>query len=157
MSISAVKRYLRGVSSRPPSEPRPGIGEWPVWGDEPPELWFAQVASRPVPSAVPAAVPPAGPGAAAGPASPNLTLPGFIFGLLGACLCWVPLVGLGCGIFGAVLSLQARRAFPPGHRGRELPTVGLVLACIGIGVGVIASAVFTTVALDGLFNAAYGR
>jgi hypothetical protein len=63
---------------------------------------------------------------------------------------------LGCGIFGAVLSLQARRTFPPGDRGRDLPTVGLVLGCIGIAVGVIASAIFTTIALDGLFNAVYG-
>ena len=55
-----------------------------------------------------------------------------------------------------MLSLQARRAFPPGHRGRELPTVGLVFACIGIAVGVVASAIFTTIALDGLFNAVYG-
>ncbi len=154
MPIGAHTRYLRGVSSRPPAEPRPGIGEWPVWGDEPPELWFAQVASRPVPATAP--LPPGPRVAAAGPASPDLTLPGFVLGLIGACLCWVPLVGLGCGIFGAVLSLQARRAFPPGHRGRELPTVGLVFACIGIAVGVVASAIFTTIALDGLFNAVYG-
>lgn len=142
------------MSSRPPSEPRPGIGEWPAWGDEPPELWFAQVASTPLPAAAP--IPPAIRAAPTAPASPNLALPGFVLGLLGACLCWVPLVGLGCGIFGAVLSLQARRAVPPGHRGREMPTVGLVFACIGIAIGVIASAIFATIALDGLFNAVYG-
>jgi len=102
------------------------------------------------------ALPPGPAAAASGPASPNLALPGFILGLVGALLGWLPLVGLGCGIFGAVLSLEARRVFPRGDRRRELPTAGLVLACIGIGVGVISSAILTTIALDGLFNAVYG-
>lgn len=123
-------------------------------GDQPPELWFAQVASSPRAAGVPVA--PVAEAAAAGPASPNLTLPGFVLGLLSAFLGWVPLVGLGCGIVGTVLSLQARRAFPPGHRARVLPTAGLALGCVGIAVGVISSAIFTTIALDGLFNAVYG-
>lgn len=142
------------MSSRPPSEPRPGIGEWPVWGDEPPELWFAQVHSRPVP----AGAGPLPPAVAAVPSrrSPNLALAGFVLGLVGALLGWIPLVGLGCGIFGAVLSLEARRVFPRGDQRRVLPTAGLVLGCIGIVGGVIASAIFATIALDGLFNAVYG-
>ncbi len=131
-----------------------------MWGDEPPELWFAQVASAPVAATgpVPAAaqLPAAASGIEVGAVSPDLGLPGLLLGLLGACLCWVPLIGLGCGIFGAVLSWQARGAFLPGDRRRGLPTVGLVLGCIGIGIGVIASAIFTTIALDGLFNAVYG-
>lgn len=137
----------------PPPPPRAGIGEWPAWGDEPPELWFRQVHSAPVPAA-PFRLPP-GPAPAARPKSSRIALAGFILGLLGACLSWVPLGGLGCGLFGAVLSLQARRATPPRHPGRALPTAGLVLGCIGTVFGVGATAIAATVALNALFNLVY--
>lgn len=132
--------------------PRPGIGEWPAWGDEPPELWFAPVPT--VPARPPASAPPAP--SVDGKARPGLAVPGFILALLGACFCWVPLLGLGSGLFGAVLSTQARRATPPGQRGRGLATVGLVLGCIGVAGGVLWSAIFATIALNRLFNVLYG-
>lgn len=142
------------MSARPPSEPRAGIGEWPVWGDEPPELRFRQIPSTPVHA--PAASLPPPPAADMGPQPPRLAVPGFILGLLGACLGWVPVAGLGCGLFGAVLSMQARRAIPPGHRGRVMPTAGLVLGCIGVAFGVFTSAIAVTIGLNALFGALYG-
>ncbi|MBO0747599.1 MAG: DUF4190 domain-containing protein [Acidimicrobiaceae bacterium] len=139
------------MNSRPPSEPHAGIGEWPLWGDEPPDLWFRQVGTPP--SGVRVVH---GPPAEATPASPRLALPGFILGLLGACLAWIPVGGLGCAVFGVVLSIQARRAIPPGYRGRELPTAGLVLGCIGVAFGTPTTVVLVTIALNALFSAAYG-
>lgn len=146
----------RGVVTHPPgAQPRAGIGEWPVWGDEPPELRFRQ--APPARTPVTAAGLPAWhvPVSGARPAASTMAVAGFILGLAGAFFSWLPVVGLGCALFGAVLSVQGRRLVAPGHPGRALPTAGLVLGCIGIVFGVAASAVFATVALNALLNAAY--
>lgn len=132
--------------------PRPGIGEWPVWGDEPPQLWMAPAPARPAPPGL--APPPLAP--APSRTSHRLALPGFLLALLGACFCWLPVIGLGSGLFGAVLSTQARRASPPGQSRRGLATVGLVLGCIGVAGGVLWSAIFVTIALQSLFTRLYG-
>ncbi len=138
--------------SHPPSQPRPGIGEWPVWGDEPPELRFRQIPSAPV-TRTWGRVPP---WTGTRPAPPRVGLTGFVLGLVGACLSWVPLAGLACALVGAVLSLQALRATPAGYPGRTLPTTGLVLGCIGMVFGVSTSAILATLALNALFTAIYG-
>lgn len=139
----------------PPTQPRAGIGEWPVWGDEPPELRFRQIPSGPASAGafgLPAWPAPRG---GARPAAAPMAVAGFVLGLVGAFFSWVPLVGLGCALFGAVLSMQARRLVAPGYQGRAMPTAGLVLGCIGLVFGVSASAIFATVALNALLSAAY--
>lgn len=136
----------------PPPQPRAGIGEWPVWGDEPPELRFRPISAARLPTA-PVPWPAAATGAR--PAPPGMALAGFILGLLGACFSWVPLVGLASSLFGAVLSTQARRVLAPGGRGRTLSTAGLVLGCVGVVFSVSSSAIFATIALNALFNAVY--
>lgn len=144
------------MTNPPPSPPRAGLGEWPVWGDEPPELWFGHVPSGPLPPNVAGLPRWPPPSPVARPSASPLAVTGFILGLLGACLSWVPLVGLGSALFGAVLSMHARRLVAPGHQGQALPTAGLILGCIGIAFGVSASAIFATVALNALLSAAYG-
>lgn len=144
------------MSVPPRSQPRAGIGEWPVWGAEPPELWFGQIPPAPLPAAAGGHRAHPAPGPGARPASSSMSLTGFILGLVGACLSWIPLAGLACALFGAVLSLQARRATAAGPERRTLPTAGLVLGCIGMVVGVSATAVFATIALNALLAAAYG-
>jgi hypothetical protein len=143
------------VAPPPPPQDRAGIGEWPVWGQEPPELWFRQVASHSLPATAPAVPVPAEPAPASQPASPQLAVPGFILGLIGACLGWIPLVGLACALFGGVFSWHARRAMAPGHPRRALATGGLVLGAIGVAFGMGASAILATVALNALFSALY--
>lgn len=136
-------------------ERRPGIGEWPVWGQEPPRLWIGQAQPLPVPATGPPPLP-LPPPAPAAPAHRGPRLPGFLLGLLGACLCWIPVLGLGSALVGAVLSMQARRLVPAGQRGRELPMVGLVLGCVGVVGGVLWSAIFATIALDRLLSTLAG-
>lgn len=144
------------MTDPPGAQPRAGLGEWPVWGDEPPELWFGHVGSGPLPANVAGLPPWPPPAGVARPSASPLAVAGFILGLLGACFSWVPLLGLGSALFGAVLSMQARRLVAPGHQGQALPTAGLVLGCIGIAFGVSASAIFATIALNALLSAAYG-
>ncbi|MGH7921370.1 MAG: hypothetical protein ACREQM_15715 [Candidatus Dormibacteraceae bacterium] len=129
---------------------RRGIGDWPTWGEQPPELWFAQIPQAlalPValPAPPPALLPPR-------PPRPRLATPGFVLGLIGACLCWVPVAGFGCGIFGFVLALSAARSVPRRHPGRDMATAGVVLAAIGVGLGVVSTALFTTIELSRLFS-----
>lgn len=144
------------MSGPPGARPRAGLGDWPVWGDQPPELWFEGPPSARVPAG---RTPPPAPSTPAGaPRTPSsrMAFAGFILGLLGACLSWLPLAGLACAVFGAVFSFQARRAIGPGRQDRGLATAGLVLGCTGVVLGVSASAILSTVALDAAFNALYG-
>lgn len=145
------------MSGPPRPQPRAGIGDWPVRGDEPPELWFGQVRAAAVPAA-PATLagPPTLP-TSWRPAPSRLAFAGFILGLLGACVSWLPLADLTCAVIGAVLSVQARRVLAPGRQDRHLATAGLVLGCLGIVLGVSASAILATIGLNALLSAIYGR
>lgn len=135
---------------------RQGIGDWPTGGEQPPELWFGHVPFIPQRPAAPPAPPRQPPVQQARPRHPLVTA-GFTVALIGACISWLPIVGFGCGIFGFVFAFAGLRALPRRAPGRDMAIAGVVLACIGVGIGVIPTAILATVGLDGLFGTVTGN
>ena len=62
-----------------------------------------------------------------------------VLGIVGVVLCWVPIVGLGCGLAGLLLGIGARKEMPVGQNG--LATAGFICSIAGLAFGAIGTLV----------------
>jgi FtsH-binding integral membrane protein len=92
----------------------------------------------------PPAVPPAAGLPERKPGPPGLAIAGFVVGVVGLLICWLPIAGLIVGLVGLALSFVGQRQAQEKDAPAGLATAGIICSILAVLVGIVFTVLWVT-------------